>query len=343
MGLNPEAEKDVNGLISSGHAAVGTLTVFSAVLLVAGALGMASTLQAWYQRIYDQPPSKAPLKNLAYQAAGVVSFSVYIGVQLACLGGQPNEGRNGWVNPSSRRSAARTHGVPAVVAGMMQQTHLAAQRLDHVAADRMLVGHVPGDLDAPGARDGSVALTSPIIACQTPRPLTGSVWPVDDCPDDPAVDRQVGGGCIPRICGVGSRTISPLGVTAMLDSASTHAMIAVQDLSRAKDFYGGKLGLTAADEVPGAGVRYQTQSGTWFLVYRSEFAGTAKSTSMRFEVEDIDVVVKELRDRGIVFEDYDLPGVKTVEGIAQHESGARGAWFKDPDGNILQIGRYYSR
>ena len=61
---------------------------------------------------------------------------------------------------------------------------------------------------------------------------------------------------------------------------------------------------------------------------------------MRFEVEDIESVVRYLRDRGIVFEEYDLPGVKTVDGIATHESGARGAWFKDLDGNILQIGQY---
>jgi hypothetical protein len=52
------------------------------------------------------------------------------------------------------------------------------------------------------------------------------------------------------------------------------------------------------------------------------------------------VTVAELRARGIVFEEYDLPGVKTVDGIADHESGARGAWFKDPDGNILQIGQH---
>jgi catechol 2,3-dioxygenase-like lactoylglutathione lyase family enzyme len=126
----------------------------------------------------------------------------------------------------------------------------------------------------------------------------------------------------------------------VLESASTHAMIAVSDLDRAKDFYGGKLGLRASDERPGAAVRYETHGGTWFLVYRSEFAGTAKSTHMRFEVEDIEAVVKQLRDGGIEFEEYDFPGMKTVDGIANHESGARGAWFKDPDGNILQIGQY---
>jgi catechol 2,3-dioxygenase-like lactoylglutathione lyase family enzyme len=117
-------------------------------------------------------------------------------------------------------------------------------------------------------------------------------------------------------------------------------MIAVKDLGRAKEFYSGMLGLTASDERHGAGIRYETQGGSWFLVYRSEFAGTAKSTCMRFEVEDVESAVRQLRDRGVVFEEYDLPDVKTVDGIAEHESGARGAWFKDPDGNVLQIGQY---
>ena len=129
------------------------------------------------------------------------------------------------------------------------------------------------------------------------------------------------------------------GGIVMLESASTHTMIAVKDLVRAKEFYSGMLGLTVSDERPG-GIRYENQAGSWFLVYRSEFAGTAKSTCMRFEVEDIESAVRQLRDRGIVFEEYDLPGVKTVDGIAEHESGARGAWFKDPDGNVLQIWQY---
>jgi catechol 2,3-dioxygenase-like lactoylglutathione lyase family enzyme len=126
----------------------------------------------------------------------------------------------------------------------------------------------------------------------------------------------------------------------MLDAASTHAMIAVKDLDAAREFYSGRLGLQAGHEVPGAGIRYETAGGTWFLVYRSQNAGTAKSTAMRFEVDDVEAVVGALRDRGVVFEEYDIPGVKTVDGIALHESGARGAWFKDPDGNVLQIGRH---
>jgi len=126
----------------------------------------------------------------------------------------------------------------------------------------------------------------------------------------------------------------------MLDSASTHAMIAVKDLDRAKEFYGGRLGLAAADERSPCGIRYLSQGGSWFMVYQSQFAGSAKNTCMRFEVNDIEAAVGLLRERGIVFEEYDLPGLRTVNGIAQHVSGARGAWFKDPDGNILEIGQY---
>jgi catechol 2,3-dioxygenase-like lactoylglutathione lyase family enzyme len=125
----------------------------------------------------------------------------------------------------------------------------------------------------------------------------------------------------------------------MLDSASTHAMIAVRDLDRAKTFYCRALGLTITDERPG-GMRFDTQGGTWFLVYGSDLAGSARSTCMRFEVDDVAIAVKTLRERGVVFEEYDLPGLKTVDGIAEHESGARGAWFTDPDGNILEVSQY---
>jgi catechol 2,3-dioxygenase-like lactoylglutathione lyase family enzyme len=125
-------------------------------------------------------------------------------------------------------------------------------------------------------------------------------------------------------------------------SASTHAMVAVKDLDRAKEFYSGTLGLVPFEERPGAAIRYETQGGTWFMIYQSRFAGTAQTTCMKFEVEDIYATVTELRERGVVFEEYDLPGLKTVDGVAEHASGARGAWFKDPDGNILQIGQYRS-
>jgi membrane protein len=84
MGLNAHASRDVEGLIVSGRE-VSTLTAFSAVLLLLGAIGMASTLQAWYQKIYDQPPTKGVLKHVAYQLLGVLAFSVYISATVFVL------------------------------------------------------------------------------------------------------------------------------------------------------------------------------------------------------------------------------------------------------------------
>jgi catechol 2,3-dioxygenase-like lactoylglutathione lyase family enzyme len=123
----------------------------------------------------------------------------------------------------------------------------------------------------------------------------------------------------------------------MFESAMAHATIAVGDIDRAKKFYGEILGFKVMDE-RSDGVTYQTSDGGWFLVYPSQFAGTNKATYMSFDVSDLDEAVKELRDRGIVFEEYDMPGLKTVDGIAEIQ-GVRGAWFKDPDGNILSVGQ----
>ncbi len=123
----------------------------------------------------------------------------------------------------------------------------------------------------------------------------------------------------------------------MLESATAHATIAVTDLERARKFYEGTLGLKPMEE-RSDGVRFEAGKGTWFLIYPSQFAGTAKSTYMTFEVEDLETAVKELRGREVVFEEYDLPGLKTTEGIAEIQ-GVRGAWYKDPDGNILAVGQ----
>jgi catechol 2,3-dioxygenase-like lactoylglutathione lyase family enzyme len=123
----------------------------------------------------------------------------------------------------------------------------------------------------------------------------------------------------------------------MIESGTAHATIAVSDIDRAKKFYGEILGFKTMDE-RSDGVTYQAGGETWFLVYPSQFAGTNKATYMTIEVQDLDATVKELRDRGIVFEEYDFPGLKTVDGIAEIQ-GERGAWFKDPDGNILAVGQ----
>ena len=123
----------------------------------------------------------------------------------------------------------------------------------------------------------------------------------------------------------------------MVELGTMHATIAVTDIERATAFYGETLGLSAGERRSG-GVVY-TSGGTWMLVYPSPTAGTNQATTMTFEVEDIDEVVEDLIERGVSFEQYDVPGLQTDErGIAQIQ-GERAAWFRDPDGNILAIGQ----
>jgi membrane protein len=82
MGLNPEATRDVDALIATGDKAVATLTWVSGVVLVIGAIGMASTLQKWYERIYEQPAPRGLLRHFAFQLAGVAAFTLYIAAQV---------------------------------------------------------------------------------------------------------------------------------------------------------------------------------------------------------------------------------------------------------------------
>ncbi|HYZ11890.1 MAG TPA: VOC family protein [Actinomycetota bacterium] len=112
------------------------------------------------------------------------------------------------------------------------------------------------------------------------------------------------------------------------------ATIPAKDLARARKFYEEVLGLEVFREDP-AGITYQAGDSALFL-YQTEFAGTAQHTLGGFRVSDIEATVADLRARGVTFEDYDMPGLKTVNGIAEL-GGEKGAWFKDPDGNILSL------
>jgi hypothetical protein len=87
-------------------------------------------------------------------------------------------------------------------------------------------------------------------------------------------------------------------------------------------------------ENPG-GVLYQAGSAHVF-VYPSEFAGSNQATAATFIVSDTSAAVEELRGKGVTFEEYDMPGLKTVDGIAEMD-GVKGAWFKDSEGNILSL------
>jgi uncharacterized BrkB/YihY/UPF0761 family membrane protein len=82
MGLNAQATRDIDGLIATGNQAIATVTWFSAIILVLGGIGMASTLSAWYHRIYERTPPKGFLRHLAYWTAGVVAFTLYITGQV---------------------------------------------------------------------------------------------------------------------------------------------------------------------------------------------------------------------------------------------------------------------
>ncbi len=120
----------------------------------------------------------------------------------------------------------------------------------------------------------------------------------------------------------------------MLSNLEFHATIPAKDLQRARRFYADKLGFEPAQEAPG-GLVYRCK-GSWFLLYPTQFAGTAQHTLGGWQTDNIQREVKELRGRGVVFEEYDFPGLKTVDGIASIGED-KAAWFKDSEGNILGI------
>jgi catechol 2,3-dioxygenase-like lactoylglutathione lyase family enzyme len=122
----------------------------------------------------------------------------------------------------------------------------------------------------------------------------------------------------------------------MLGKSDATPMIAVKDLDRARKFYEDKLGLKAKEEMSGEVLTVKS-GDTPITVYRSEFAGTNKATTLTFEVDDIDAEVRELKDKGIFFEKYDIEGLTPKGDIFEGEGGFKTAWFKDPDGNILSL------
>jgi catechol 2,3-dioxygenase-like lactoylglutathione lyase family enzyme len=121
----------------------------------------------------------------------------------------------------------------------------------------------------------------------------------------------------------------------MLGKADATPMIAVKDLDRARSFYEGTLGLETKDEWGGEGATLKS-GDTLINVYRSDFAGTNKATALNFDVDDIDKEVSELKQKGVMFEHYDLPGLER-RGDLHVAEGFKTAWFKDPDGNILSL------
>lgn len=121
----------------------------------------------------------------------------------------------------------------------------------------------------------------------------------------------------------------------MLTERRTHTTIPAADMQRARRWYADKLGFEPIRDLP-SGLMYETAMGTRFVVYPSPNAGQAPQTCMGFATDDIAADVSELKERGVVFEEYDFPTLKTVDSIATN-GPVRSAWFRDSEGNILGI------
>ncbi len=121
----------------------------------------------------------------------------------------------------------------------------------------------------------------------------------------------------------------------MLNTSEAVAMIAVKDLATAKQFYTETLGLKQVDAM-GEEVLVFESGHAKINVYRSEYAGTNKATALTWQVDDVDAEVKALKSKGVTFEHYDMPNMKR-QGDIYSAGEFRTAWFRDPDGNILNI------
>ena len=121
----------------------------------------------------------------------------------------------------------------------------------------------------------------------------------------------------------------------MLADRRVHATLPVASLEPSREFWEGRLGLTPVLVQPTA-VLYRVGEGSVFAISQSSGRASGATTQMAFTVPDIEAEVAELQGRGIVFEAYDFPGLRTENGIAQLGVN-RAAWFKDPEGNLIGV------
>lgn len=121
----------------------------------------------------------------------------------------------------------------------------------------------------------------------------------------------------------------------MLQKSPMYAYIPAKDVARARKFYEEKVGLRPKQEIAG-GVAYEFAGGTACFLYPTPNAGTSKTSQAFWQVDDVEREVAELKARGVTFEEYDSPGMKTVNSIATG-GGAKAAWFKDSEGNIMAL------
>lgn len=121
----------------------------------------------------------------------------------------------------------------------------------------------------------------------------------------------------------------------MLGDINVHAVLGVKDQARANEFYEQTLGLKKIDE--NAGGALFSSGNTKVFVYVTESAGSNQATAASWEVDDVEGMITNLKEKGVSFEHYDMPGV-TLEGDVHVMGPMKAAWFKDPSGNILCLG-----
>ncbi len=121
----------------------------------------------------------------------------------------------------------------------------------------------------------------------------------------------------------------------MLQDSPLYAYIPALDVARARQFYERKLGLKPKAEIAG-GVAYEFGKGTACFLYPTPNAGTSKASQAFWQVDDIEREVADLKARGVEFEQYDMPGDRSASGVVT-AGGAKAAWFKDSEGNIMAL------
>jgi predicted enzyme related to lactoylglutathione lyase len=123
----------------------------------------------------------------------------------------------------------------------------------------------------------------------------------------------------------------------MLKIRRVGTAIPAQDIKRARRFYEETLGLVPAIEQLDGGAMY-VLNGTGFTLFQSTGKASGDHTQMGIDVEDVEEAARELQRRGVKLEEYDYPGFKTQDGVADLPNGTKGAWFKDTEGNLIGLG-----
>lgn len=124
----------------------------------------------------------------------------------------------------------------------------------------------------------------------------------------------------------------------MFENAQGAAVLAAKDLDRAKRFYEGVLGLTPEPTPSEEDAVFYRLGGVPLMVYVTSYAGTAQNTVFAIDTDDLERDMAALREKGVTFMDYDFPGLKTVNGVAQLGT-EKASWFADSEGNIISLGQ----